>query len=90
VAALKEGRLSENEIDEKQFESYLDTSFLPDPDVIVRTSGENRLSNFLLWQSSYAEIFFLKVLWPDFTRQDLDVVLSEFGSRERRFGGISS
>jgi undecaprenyl diphosphate synthase len=90
MQGAKDGTLSIHDFDEEQFSSLLDTSHMPDPDILIRTSGENRLSNFLLWQSSYTEIFFLKVLWPDFTRNDFDGVLSEFSSRERRFGGISS
>lgn len=68
---------------------YLDTSFLPDPDLIIRTSGEHRLSNFLLWQSAYAELVFTDTLWPDFTEDDLDLALAEFRRRERRFGRLS-
>lgn len=84
------GNLSVDKIDEGCFASFLDTASLPDPDVIIRTSGENRLSNFLLWQSSYAEIFFLKMFWPDFQPTDLDDVLAEFVARERRFGRIEA
>lgn len=86
--AVSSGTLSVDEIDEARFATFLDTTFLPDPDVIIRTSGENRLSNFLLWQGSYAEIFFLKMFWPDFRPADFDDVLAEFVARERRFGRI--
>lgn len=88
VSEVYEGRISVGEVDEKLFASFLDTSFMPDPDIIIRTSGEKRLSNFLLWQSSYSEIFFVKTLWPEFSRQEFDEVLVEFASRERRFGGL--
>ena len=67
---------------------YLDTSDVPDPDLIIRTSGEQRLSNFLLWQSAYSEFVFLPVLWPDFDRAAFTAALAQFSARERRFGGI--
>jgi len=90
IEEVKGGNLSVDKIDEVRFASFLDTASLPDPDVIIRTSGENRLSNFLLWQSSYAEIFFLKMFWPDFRPTDLDNVLAQFVARERRFGRIEA
>jgi undecaprenyl diphosphate synthase len=74
------------QMDEKKFSEYLDTSDLPDPDLIIRTSGEKRLSNFLLWQSAYAEFEFLDVLWPDFTAADFLAAIDNFRNRERRFG----
>ncbi len=66
------------------------TGGVPDPDLIVRTAGEQRLSDFLLWEAAYAELYFTDVYWPDFRREDLAVALSEFGRRERRFGGITA
>lgn len=74
-------------ISEERFSSFLDTSNWPDPDLIIRTSGEKRLSNFLLWQASYAELLFLDVLWPDFTKDHFDQALVEYQNRNRRLGG---
>lgn len=74
------------DIDEKTFASYLTTCDIPDPDLVIRTSGEKRLSNFLLWQSAYAELVFTDKLWPDFTKQDLDDAIREYHRRERRYG----
>jgi len=70
-------------------ESFLDTHGIPDPDLLIRTSGEERVSNFLLWQIAYSEFYFTKKLWPDFTRADLETAIEEFGRRERRFGKTS-
>jgi len=88
--AAKEGRLDPETITPDLFASRLFTSGLPEPDLIVRTGGEHRLSNFLLWQSSYAELLFLDTLWPDFGRKELTETLENFALRERRFGGLSS
>ena len=85
---LKSGSLQAEDISETVFEKYLDTSGIPDPDLMIRTSGEMRLSNFMLWQASYAEFVDMDVLWPDFTRADLDRAIDEFNHRSRRFGGI--
>lgn len=85
---VKSGKISENDIDEKLFSNYLYTKGQPDPDFILRPSGEMRLSNFLLWQSAYAEFIYMDVLWPDFTRDDLDKAIIEFNKRNRRFGGV--
>lgn len=82
------GTLTPDEIDETLFSDALYTSGLPDPDFIIRPSGENRTSNFLPWQAAYAELIFLDVLWPDFTEKDLDTALQIYQSRSRRFGGI--
>ncbi|MFC1711014.1 polyprenyl diphosphate synthase [Patescibacteria group bacterium] len=71
---------------EKQFSKYLDTADLPDPDLIIRTGGDQRLSGFLLWQSQYAELYFTKTLFPDFNAQELDKALKEYENRQRRFG----
>lgn len=73
-------------IDEKLFENYLSTTGLPNPDLIIRAGGEMRLSNFVLWQAAYSELYFSPKLWPDFTEQDLDQALAEFDRRQRRFG----
>jgi undecaprenyl diphosphate synthase len=80
------GRLSPSEIGEAQFSRYLWTADMPDPDLVIRTSGERRLSNFLLWQSAYAEFVFLDTLWPDFTQRDFERAIREFHGRERRYG----
>ena len=81
------GRLLPENVDEETLPRYLDTYVLPDPDLVIRTSGEARISNFLLWQSAYAEYEFIDTLWPDFTREVFAGVLANFGKRDRRFGG---
>jgi undecaprenyl diphosphate synthase len=78
------------ELKEEDFNSYLDTAGFPQPDLIIRTSGERRLSNFMLWQAAYAELYFTDTLWPDFDREELLLAISDFQGRERRFGKISS
>lgn len=83
------GLLNEDQIDEAMISDLLPSSFLPDPDLIIRTSGESRLSNFFLWQSAYSEIVFEQKAWPDFSNQDLHRILENFSSRERRFGRTS-
>ena len=85
--AVRDGRLDPAGIDEQGFADMLSTSGIPDPDVLIRTSGERRLSNFLLWQAAYAELVFLEVLWPDFDDTHFSAALAEYASRERRFGG---
>jgi len=80
------GKLSVAELNEEVFGGYLTTSFLPDPDLLIRTSGEFRLSNFLLWELAYTEIFITDVLWPDFRKTDLVEAITAFQGRERRFG----
>ncbi len=82
--------LSADEVDEERFEDYLFTAGLPDPDLIIRTGGDMRLSNFLLWQAAYAELCFTPTLWPDFHRQDLREALVSYQRRDRRFGGLGS
>ena len=82
---VKEG-IEPDKIDEKLFESYLSTAGLPAPDFIIRAGGEMRMSNFVLWQAAYSELYFSPKLWPDFTEQDLDIALAEFDRRARRFG----
>lgn len=84
--AAAAGTLDPATLDEAQFETFLSTAGMPDPDLMIRTSGERRLSNFLLWQSAYAELVFLDVLWPDFGPAEFGGALAEFARRERRFG----
>ena len=86
--AAAEGKLDPASIDEDVFATQLYLPDVPDPDLIVRTSGEMRLSNFLLWQASYAELYVTPVLWPDFDKADFDAALVSFGKRERRYGGV--
>lgn len=81
------GLLGFDRVDEEAFESCLDTAGIPDPDLIIRTSGELRLSNFLLWQAAYAEFYFTDVLWPDFDKAEFDKAIASFSKRERRMGG---
>lgn len=81
------GELSPKEISEETIESYLDTAGVPDPELIIRTSGEERISNFLLWQIAYSEFYFTDVLWPDFGKKDLEKAIYYYQNRERRFGG---
>ena len=88
VRAVTAGELSENDITEESFEAELYTADIPDPDLIIRTSGEQRLSNFLLWQAGYAELAFPETLWPDFTSEEFITILKEFQMRDRRFGVI--
>ena len=88
-AAMREvaaGRLGPEALDETVFEGFLSTRGIPDPDLIIRTSGEQRMSNFLLWQGAYAELVFLDVLWPDFSAEHLDAALAAYAGRQRRFG----
>ena len=84
----KDGKFEPDEITEKMFEQYLDTADIPDPDLMIRTSGEQRLSNYLLWQLAYSEFYFTDVLWPDFTKEDLLKAIEYYNGRERRFGGV--
>ncbi len=84
--AVREGVLAADRIDEDVFSGFLSTAGIPDPDLVLRTSGERRLSNFLLWQTAYAELVFLDVLWPDFADTHFHQALAEFARRERRFG----
>ncbi len=81
-----EEKIPVEKIDEKLFESYLSTADLPSPDLIIRAGGEMRMSNFVLWQGAYSELYFSKKMWPEFTEQDLDEALSEYNRRQRRFG----
>jgi len=82
--AIKEGR----EVDEDSFSALLDTKNMPEVDMFIRTGGDKRLSNYLLWQSAYSELFFTKTLWPDFSDKELDLMIEKFHTIERRFGGL--
>ena len=77
-----------DEISDPVYESYLDTHGIPDPDLLIRTSGEQRLSNYLLWQMAYTEFYFTDVLWPDFTKEELVKAVEQYNSRDRRYGGV--
>ena len=83
-----DGRLKPEDIDENVFESYLDTAGIPDPDLLIRTSGEQRLSNYLLWQLAYTEFYFTDVAWPDFHKADLIKAIEKYNERDRRYGGV--
>lgn len=85
---VKDDKVAAGEVTEELFTSYLDTAELPDPDLMIRTSGEQRLSNWLLWQLAYAEFYFTDVLWPDFNKEELIHAIAYYNGRERRFGGI--
>lgn len=85
---VKDGKLAIEQINEKTFAEYIPSNNWPYPDLIIRTAGEKRLSNFLMWQSAYSELVFLDILWPDFKGEDLLSALGEFNKRNRRFGGI--
>jgi undecaprenyl diphosphate synthase len=85
--AVESGKIVPDEITEKLFQQYLSTRDVPDPDLLIRTSGEMRVSNFLLWQIAYSEIFITQTLWPDFTEDEYLSILSNYQNRERRFGG---
>ena len=87
---VKSGRLSPKDIDEETLPKYLDTLVLPDPDLLIRTSGEARISNFLLWQAAYSEYDFVDTLWPDFTREMFAEALERYRQRTRKFGGVST
>ena len=84
------GKLDPKDVDDETLPRYLDTCYLPDPDLVIRTSGEARISNFLLWQSAYAEYEFIDTLWPDFTKDEFEKVLARFGQRDRRFGAVKA
>lgn len=85
---VRNGELAPEAIDEQAIASRLDTAFMPDPDLIIRTSGEQRLSNFLMWQAAYAEFYFPEVLWPDFSEADFAEALAVYAQRDRRFGKL--
>ena len=87
AAEVAAGSLAPEDVDEQSISARLDTHDLPDPDLVIRTSGESRISNYLLWQSAYAEYEFTDTLWPDFTPEELERILGRFSARERRYGG---
>lgn len=88
VRCIKEGNVSPEGISEAIFSSYLDTADIPDPDLVIRTGGETRLSNFLLWQAAYSELYFTPVLWPDFNKKEIEEALLDYRQRQRRFGSL--
>ncbi|MCF8024813.1 MAG: isoprenyl transferase [Desulfobacteraceae bacterium] len=88
--AVKDGRIAPEDVGQENFAKYMYTSGMPDPELLIRTSGEFRVSNFLLWQIAYAEIFVTPTLWPDFTREEYYNILKNFQERERRFGRVPS
>ena len=88
--AVERGEASPDDLDEDRFEADLSTAPSPPPDLIVRTSGEHRISNFLLWESAYAELVFQEVLWPDYGPEHLKAAIAEFRSRDRRYGGVAA
>ena len=85
---VKAGKIEADQMDEAMFDSYLDTAGIPSPDLLIRTSGEQRLSNFLMWQLAYTEFYFTDVPWPAFTKEDLEKAIEKYNSRDRRFGGV--
>lgn len=89
VRAAREGRLAPDQVTPETFEAFLDTAAMPDPDLVIRTSGEQRLSNFLLWQTAYSELVFMPCYWPDFDRRKLVEAIEIFSARDRRFGGVT-
>jgi undecaprenyl diphosphate synthase len=88
ASLVAKGDMSVDDIDEKSFSSALYTHNIPDPDLVIRTSGEQRISNYLLWQIAYSELFFTETLWPDFTVAELKEIIDDFNSRERRYGKV--
>ncbi|MDQ3051793.1 MAG: isoprenyl transferase [Bacteroidota bacterium] len=89
AADVKSGILDPDKIDDALFSSYLCTSFCPDPELLIRTSGEHRISNFMLWQIAYAELYFTEKLWPDFRREDFYEAIADFQKRDRRYGMVN-
>ena len=83
-----DGKITPDQMDEAVFSSYLDTAEIPDPDLLIRTSGEQRLSNFLLWQLAYSEFYFTPVAWPDFNKEELIKAIEKYNQRDRRYGGV--
>ena len=88
AALVKKGDISVDDIDIKLFSDMLYTKSIPDPDLLIRTSGEQRISNYLLWQIAYAELFFTKTLWPDFNKDELAAIIKDYKTRERRYGKV--
>ena len=88
--AVRSGRMDPETVNEATLSTYIDTTGIPDPDLVIRTSGEQRLSNFLLWQAAYSEFVFMPCLWPDFDRNAFYDALAEYGRRDRRFGAVAA
>lgn len=88
VQAMMAAELPASEVTEETVSNYLSTAGAPDPDLLIRTGGDMRISNFLLWQAAYAELYFTDTFWPDFGREDTDIALAEYGRRKRKFGGL--
>ncbi|WP_051585784.1 isoprenyl transferase [Caldanaerobius polysaccharolyticus] len=88
IKGVKSSKISEEDIDEKLFSNYIYTAGMPDPDLLIRTGGEYRVSNFLLWQIAYSELWYTDTLWPDFSEKDLLSAIADYQERERRFGGL--
>ena len=89
AADCVQGTRTPQDLDDNLFSSYMDSAGIPDPELIIRPSGEIRLSNFLLWQCAYSEFYFTDVLWPDFTPAEIDRAIAAYGQRKRRFGGVT-
>jgi undecaprenyl diphosphate synthase len=87
---IEQGRLTHKDVDAETLAKFLDTRVLPDPDLVIRTSGEARISNFLLWQSAYAEYEFIDTLWPDFSAEEFERIVRAYAARDRRFGGVKA
>ena len=85
---VEKGECKPEEITEEMFSESLDTKGIPDPDLLIRTSGEERLSNFLMWQLAYTEFYFTDVAWPDFNKAELEKAIAKYNQRDRRFGGV--
>lgn len=85
---VKAGKIEAEQMDEEVFDSYLDTAGIPSPDLLIRTSGEQRLSNFLMWQLAYTEFYFTDVPWPAFSKKDLEMAIEKYNRRDRRYGGV--
>ena len=86
IKKIIKDKVDPEKVDEKLFENYLSTAGLPNPDLVIRAGGEKRLSNFVIWQAAYSELYFSPKYWPDFTEKDLDLAIKEFQDRQRRFG----
>ena len=85
---LVSGKITEEDLTEENFSKFLYTADIPDPDILIRTSGEQRISNYLLWQIAYSELFFTSTLWPDFSAEEFKKIVEDFNLRERRYGKV--
>ena len=90
MADCKEGKLEPGDVTEELISGYLDTREIPDPDLLIRTSGEQRLSNYLLWQLAYTEFYFTDIYWPDFNKEELVKAIEKYNGRDRRYGGVEN